>query len=277
MKKRKISIKMIIIYMILITLSIIWLLPIYVTIVSSLKSNREIYTTNVLQPPSNPTIDPWIEAWSRIKRGFLNSIIVSLPATFISVIIGSMAGYFLVRYRFKGSETVFFLIAVASFIPYQIVLIPIVRISSALHLMGTIPGLIIVYILLFTPWAALISSAFFLTIPKEIEEAALIDGASPIKIYFKIVLPIALPGLISTAIIIFMNIWNEFLIAVTLSTSPYVRTVQPEIANLRGTTTVSWNTLMAGSIIAMLPPIIIVMLLGRYFVKGLLAGSLKGI
>ncbi len=275
-KKKKFSVKLLIVYIVLIILSITWMLPIYVTIVSSLKSNREIYATNVLQPPSQPTIDPWIEAWNRIQRGFFNSIIVSIPATFFAVMIGSMAGYYLARYRFRGAQTLFFLIAIASFIPYQIVLIPIVRIFSSIHLMGTIPGLILAYTLLFSPWAALISAAFFMTIPKELEEAAFIDGASPIKTFFKIVFPVAIPGIVSTAIIVFMNIWNEFLIAVTLCTNPYVRTVQPEIANLRGTTTVSWNTLMAGSILAILPPTIIVILLGRYFVKGLLAGSLKG-
>ena len=264
-------------YLVLILVSVIWILPLYIAVVTASKSNREIYQTNVLQPPSHPLIDPWIEAWNRISRGFFNSIIVSLPATFLAVLIGIMAGYYLARYRFKGAQLLFFTIAVASFIPYQIVLIPIVQILSSMGLMGTHIGLIIAYTILFSPWAALISAAFFMTIPKDLEEAALIDGATPIKTFFKIVLPVALPGIISTTIIIFMNIWNEFLIAVTLSTNPLVRTVQPEIANLRGTTTVSWNTLMAGSVIAILPPTIIVIFLGRYFVRGLLAGALKGV
>ncbi|MEM4516624.1 MAG: carbohydrate ABC transporter permease, partial [Desulfurococcaceae archaeon] len=164
-----------------------------------------------------------------------------------------------------------------SFIPYQIVLIPIVQIMSALRLMGTHLGLVLSYAILYSPWAALISAAFFMTLPKELEEAAYIDGASPLKTFFRVVVPVALPGIISTTIIVFMNIWNEFLVAVTLSTNPYVRTVQPEIANLRGTTTVSWNTLMAGSVIAILPPTLIVIALGKYFVRGLLAGALKGV
>ncbi|MET1159738.1 MAG: carbohydrate ABC transporter permease [Thermoprotei archaeon] len=268
--------KIAIAYAVLILISVVWLLPLYIAVITASKSNREIYQSNVLQPPTNPLRDPWVEAWNRIARGFLNSIIVSIPATFLAVLIGVMAGYYLARYRFRGAQTLFFTIAVASFIPYQIVLIPLVQILSSIGLMGTHIGLILAYVLLFSPWAALISAAFFMTIPKELEEAALIDGATPIKAFFRIVLPVALPGIISTTIIIFMNIWNEFLIAVTLSTNPLTRTVQPEIANLRGTTTVSWNTLMAGSVIAILPPMIIVILLGRYFVKGLLAGALKG-
>ena len=103
------------------------------------------------------------------------------------------------------------------------------------------------------------------------------DGASPVQSFFKIVLPVALPGIISTTIIIFMSIWNEFLFAVTLSTSPIIRTIQPEVANLRGTTTVAWNTLMAGSLIAILPPLVITLALGKYFIRGLLAGALKGV
>lgn len=275
--KRGMYLKIALAYMVLILISLIWILPLYIAIVTASKSNREIYTTNILQLPSNPLISPWVEAWNRISRGFFNSIIVSLPATFLAVLIGIMAGYYLARYRFRGAQLLFFTIAVASFIPYQIVLIPIVQIMSSIGLMGTHLGLIIAYTLLFSPWAALISAAFFMTIPRDLEEAALIDGAAPLKIFFKVVLPVALPGIISTTIIIFMNIWNEFLIAVTLSTNPLVRTVQPEIANLRGTTTVSWNTLMAGSVIAILPPTIIVIFLGRYFVKGLLAGALKGV
>lgn len=275
--KRGSYIKIALAYIALILISFIWVTPLYIAIITASKSNREIYTANVLQPPSNPLIDPWIEAWNRISRGFFNSIIVSLPATFLAVLIGIMAGYYLARYRFKGAQLLFFTIAVASFIPYQIVLIPVVQILSTIGLMGTHIGLIIAYTMLFSPWAALISAAFFMTIPKELEEAAFIDGATPLKVFFKVVLPVALPGIISTTIIIFMNIWNEFLIAVTLSTNPFVRTVQPEIANLRGTTTVSWNTLMAGSVIAVLPPTIIVIFLGRYFVRGLLAGALKGV
>ncbi|MEM4953141.1 MAG: carbohydrate ABC transporter permease [Desulfurococcaceae archaeon] len=222
-------------------------------------------------------ISPWIEAWNSISRGFINSILISIPSTFLSVLIGIMAGYYLSRFRFKGAQLLFFSIAIASFIPYQIVLIPIVQIMSALRLMGTHLGLVLSYAILYSPWAALISAAFFMTLPKELEEAAYIDGASPLKTFFRVVVPVALPGIISTTIIVFMNIWNEFLVAVTLSTNPYVRTVQPEIANLRGTTTVSWNTLMAGSVIAILPPTLIVIALGKYFVRGLLAGALKGV
>lgn len=272
-----IYLKMALIYGVLIIISFIWLLPLYVTIIASLKTNYEIYTTDPLQPPSNPTLDAWIDAWNNISRGFFNSIIVSIPATFISILIGVMAGYYLSRFRFRSAQLLFFSIAIASFIPYQIVLIPLVRINSMLRLMGTYLGLIISYVILYSPWAALISSAFFMTIPRELEEASYIDGASPLKTFFRVIVPVALPGIISTTIIIFMNIWNEFLVAVTLSTNPYVRTVQPEIANLRGTTTVSWNALMAGSLIAILPPMLIVIALGKYFIRGLLAGALKGV
>ncbi|MEM4490679.1 MAG: carbohydrate ABC transporter permease [Desulfurococcaceae archaeon] len=269
--------EMAIAYGVLIFISFVWLIPLYVAVIAGFKSNIEIYTTNVLQPPSNPMISPWIEAWNSISRGFINSILISIPSTFLSVLIGIMAGYYLSRFRFKGAQLLFFSIAIASFIPYQIVLIPIVQIMSALRLMGTHLGLVLSYAILYSPWAALISAAFFMTLPKELEEAAYIDGASPLKTFFRVVVPVALPGIISTTIIVFMNIWNEFLVAVTLSTNPYVRTVQPEIANLRGTTTVSWNTLMAGSVIAILPPTLIVIALGKYFVRGLLAGALKGV
>ncbi|RLE84410.1 MAG: carbohydrate ABC transporter permease [Thermoprotei archaeon] len=273
--KHRYLIKISLIYSILILFSIIWLMPFYIALVTSLKSHRETYVTNVLQPPSSPRIEAWIEAWSRLARPFFNSLLISVVSTFLCVIIGMMAGYYLVRFNFRGAQALFFSIAVATFIPYQILLIPITQLISYLNLMRSYLGLILTYTLLFSPWAALISSSFFLTIPKEFEEAAFVDGAGILETFLRVIIPISLPGIISTTIIIFMGIWNEFLFAVTLSMDPAIRPIQPEVANLRGTTTVAWNVLMAGSIIAALPPILISMILGKYFIKGLLAGALK--
>jgi len=269
--------KMIIAYTVLVLLTFFWMLPFYVALVTSLKSHEETYTTNVLQPPSAANIIPWFIAWSRVSRAFINSILVSIPATFLCVLTGTLAGYYLSRFVSKVNRLLFFLIAIATFIPYQILLIPMTMFLSTVGIMGTHLSFIVAYTILLSPWATLISAAFFLAIPKELEEAAQIDGASPVQSFFKIVLPVALPGIISTTIIIFMSIWNEFLFAVTLSTSPIIRTIQPEVANLRGTTTVAWNTLMAGSLIAILPPLVITLALGKYFIRGLLAGALKGV
>jgi len=270
------NIKIVLAYLLLILMSLFWMLPFYVALITSLKSHEETYTTNVLQLPSSLNIVPWISAWERIKRAFFNSIVVSLPSTFLCVLIGTLAGYYLSRHVSRATRTMFFLIAIATFIPYQILLIPMTMFLADIGVMGTHFSFIIAYTILLSPWAALISSAFFMAVPKELEEASYIDGASALQTFLKVVLPVALPGIISTTIIIFMSIWNEFLFAVTLSTSPLVRTIQPEVANLRGTTTVAWNTLMAGSLIAILPPLVIALALGRYFISGLLAGALKG-
>lgn len=268
-------IKMLVTYLVLVILSITWLIPFYIALVTSFKSHRETYTTNVLQPPSVLRVEAWVEAWTRLERPFFNSVLISTASTFLCVLIGIMAGYYLVRFSFKGAQALFFSIAVATFIPYQILLIPITQLVSYLNLMRSYLGLILTYTLLFSPWAALISSSFFLTVPREFEEAAFVDGAGVLETFIRVIVPISLPGIISTTIIIFMGIWNEFLFAVTLSMDPAIRPIQPEVANLRGTTTVAWNVLMAGSIIAALPPILISMLLGKYFIRGLLAGALK--
>ncbi|RLE54956.1 MAG: carbohydrate ABC transporter permease [Thermoprotei archaeon] len=272
----RLSIKMAIAYLVLVLMSIFWLLPFYIALVTSLKTHRETYVTNVLQPPSHIYLGAWIEAWNRVSRAFFNSIVVSISSTLLCVLIGSLGGYYLARFRFRGANALFFMIAVGAFIPYYVLLIPMTRLLASIGLFGTLPGLIIAYVILFSPWAALISSAFFLAIPRDFEEAAYVDGASPLQAFFRVVLPIALPGIVSTTIIVFMNIWNEFLFAVSLITDPTYRTIQPEIANLRGTTTVAWNTLMAGSLIGVLPPTIICLFLGRYFIRGLLAGTLRG-
>jgi len=275
MRGSRSSITIAAVYAILASISLFWLMPFYVALVTSLKTHRETYMTNVLQPPSHLYIGAWIEAWHRISVPFVNSVLVSIASTALCVLIGTLGGYFLARFRFRGATALFFAIAVAAFIPYQVLLVPMTLLLSRAGLFGTLPGLIFAYAILFSPWAALISGTFFMAIPREFEEAAYVDGASPLQAFFRVVLPIALPGVVSTAIIIFMNVWNEFFFAVSLITNPAFRTIQPEIANLRGTTTVAWNTLMAGSIMGVLPPTIICLLLGRYFIRGLLAGALR--
>lgn len=262
-------------YIILTGLTLFWILPYYVAVATSFKTLKEVTEARYLEPPTTLYIDAYIKALKEEGRGLLNSLIVSLPATFLSVLIGSLGGYFLARFRFRGAQLIFFLVAVATFIPYQILLVPLVQVMGALGLMNTYAGLIVTYTVLFAPWAALISSAFFMAIPKELEEAAMLDGAGPLRTFFMIVLPVAAPGIVSTTIIVFTSVWNDFLFALTLSMSPEIRPVQPTLAALKGSFVAEWNTQMAGAVLASLPPLVIFLLLGRYFIKGLLAGALK--
>jgi len=263
-------------YLVLVVLSVLWLLPYYIAVTSSLKSLRELVARRFLEPPSNPDVSSYAKALGIVGTSLVNSIIISVTSTLLSVLIGAWGGYFLSMFRFRYAVPIFFLIAIATYIPQQILLIPLVQLMGALNLYDTYQGLILTYVLLHAPMAALIAATFFLAIPKELQEAAYLDGCGPITFFWKILIPLAKPGIASTLILVLTMIWNEFLFGLTLSRSPAVRPVMPVIAALKGTTAAEWNVQMAGTVLASLPPLLLFVLLGRYFIRGLLAGALRG-
>ncbi len=262
-------------YIVLTILAVLWFIPLYLALTTSLKTPREVSEMNYLAPPAQPQIENYVDAWnSGIGLGLFNSIIISIPTTLICLLLGSWSGYFLSRFRFKHAPLVFFIATIATFMPYQIVLIPITQLIASLNLGQSHLGLIFAYTLLNTPLATLVTATFFTTIPKELEEAAYIDGCGPIRIYWNIILPVAKPALASAAILVFTQVWNEFLIALTLST-PSTKPVTPIVAELKGNYVAQWHIQMAGAVLAVLPPLILFLFMGKYFIRGLLAGTLK--
>jgi glucose/mannose transport system permease protein len=160
-------------------------------------------------------------------------------------------------------------------LPYQIVLIPLTQLLSALHLINTRPGLIVAYLLLTTPMAALITATFFQTVPMELQEAATLDGCGPSTFYWRILVPAARLGILSTAILIFTLVWNEFLIPTAMTQGTLNQLATPVLAGLKGNYAQLWHIQMAGATLTSLPPLLIFVGLGRYFVSGLMAGTLK--
>lgn len=264
-----------IIIFILIFLVIIWVLPVYVMFTTSFKSLAEISKGEYLTFPLEFKTENWLKAYRVLKNSLKNSFLVSMGATFIIVFIGSWSGYALARFNFKGRNGLFFMIAIATFIPYQIFLIPLTQLIVKLGLFNTLYGMILAYVILNSPMATLIISLFFRTIPKELQEAAALDGCSPIKFYFKILLPLSLSGLTSAAVLSFVNIWNEFILALSLSRDPTTRLAIPVVAGLKGSYVAQWNMLMAGAAIVSIPGILVLVFLGKFFVKGLIAGAIK--
>jgi glucose/mannose transport system permease protein len=262
--------------LILTALAFVCLLPMYTMVANSLKTPREIAQSQYMLPPRGLELGNYVTAFNILKRGLLNSVLVSVPATALAVFLGSWAGFFLAMLRFKHSQTVFFVATIATFLPYQIVLVPFTQLLAALHLVNTRPGLILAYLILNTPMAALITATFFRMIPVELQEAAALDGCGPITFYWRILLPVAQLGIVSTAILIFTMIWNEFLIATAITQGPFSQMATPVLAGLRGNYAQLWHVQMAGAMITSIPPLIIFVLLGRYFVAGLMAGTLKG-
>ena len=205
----------------------------------------------------------------------VNSIIITFSVTILAAFFGGLGGYYLARNKSAFARTLFVLVGIALYLPYQAVIIPLVTIMAKTHLALTYWGLIASYLILYLPLAAVLLGTFFLAIPRELEEAAEVDGASRVQIFFRIVVPISLPAYASMAIIIFTQVWNEFFLALSLS-SEKTQTVQVVMASAQGTTLVLYNLQMAAAIITVAIPLIIFLLLGRYFVRGILAGALKG-
>jgi glucose/mannose transport system permease protein len=185
-------------------------------------------------------------------------------------------GYVLAKWRFRGADILFPVILFGMFIPYQAILIPLTQTMQQLGLYGTIPGLIFAHVVYGIPITTLIFRNYYATVPNEMLEAARIDGANFFGIYRWVLLPLSMPGFIVVAIWQFTSIWNDFLFGVMLTQNPSVQPVMVAVYNLAGAYSVQWNVQMAGALLAALPTLVVYTLLGRYFVRGLLAGSLKG-
>jgi glucose/mannose transport system permease protein len=263
--------------MLLLTIAaLVWLLPMYTMLANSLKTQKEISQAQYYLPPKGLELQNYIDAFGILKQGLVNSTLVSVPATLIAVFLGSWAGFFLARMRFKFSQTIFFTATIATFLPYQVVLYPLTRLLMVLDVINTKPGLILAYLILNTPMAMLVTATFFQSFPVELEEAAALDGCGPVTFYWRILLPVGRLAIISTAILIFTFIWNEFLIAMAMTQGPEAQMVTPVLAGLKGNFAQVWHIQMAGAMLTSLPSLFIFVFLGRYYIAGLMAGATKG-
>ena len=263
------------IYVLLAFASALFLLPVYLVVVTSLKSPAAI---NLATSWSLPQVWYWqsfADAWTAFAPKLANSFTLTLVATFLSALLGSMNGYVLAKWRFPGANVVFPLMLFGMFIPYQAILIPLFDFLRSIGLYGGLPGLIMAHVVYGLPITTLIFRNYYAEIPDEMLEAGKIDGAGFFGLYGRIVFPLSLPGFVVVIIWQFTQIWNEFLFAVTL-TSQANQPITVALAQLAGGEAVRWNLPMAGAILAALPTLLVYILLGRYFVKGLLAGSVKG-
>lgn len=275
MKVKKSPALTILVILTLIALSIAYILPIYVMLVTSLKTPMEITQRQHLVPSANLQFYNYVEAVRLVFPALVNSSIISFSVMALSVFIGGLGGYYLSRSRSTFAKVLFILVGIALYLPYQVVLIPLVQIMAKTRLALTHFGLIASYLILNVPLASVLMGTFFISIPRELEEAAEVDGASKIQIFFRVVSPIALPAYASTAIIIFTQVWNEFLLALTLSTSK-TTTIQVKLAEVKGSFVALYNIQMAAALVAALIPLVFFLALGRYFIRGVLAGALKG-
>jgi glucose/mannose transport system permease protein len=262
-------------YALLLTVAVFYLLPIYVMAVTAFKSFVEVSHTTPWQLPSSPTLQAFGDAFATLAPSFFNSALLVIPATLLSALLGSLNGYVLSKWRFRGADLVFTLLLFGMFIPYQSILLPLVLVLQKIQLYGGIPGLILTHVVYGIPITTLIFRNYYAAVPTEVIEAARIDGASVLGIYRRILFPISMPGFVVVLIWQFTSIWNEFLFAVTL-TLPDQWPITVALNGLAGSLLAHYEVQMAGALLTALPPLIIYIVLGRYFIRGLLAGALKG-
>jgi glucose/mannose transport system permease protein len=275
-----------VIYATLILFAVYYLLPLYVMLVNSVKPLTEIQQGRMLSLPLLFTLEPWGSAWSTAQIGvqptglrpyFANSLIMVVPAVAISTFLGALNGYVLTKWRFRGDTVVFALMLFACFIPFQIALIPAARILGLLGLAGTLPGLILVHVVYGLGFTTLFFRNYYEGFPTELVRAAMIDGASFWQIFRRILLPSSGPIIIVTVIWQFTNIWNDFLFGVSFSDADSMP-MTVALNNLVNSSTgvKEYNVHFAGAVLAALPTLIVYIVSGRYFVRGLMAGSVKG-
>lgn len=271
---KKLPIGRIILYLVLVFLVIIYLTPMYMTVITALKFPKDIKLSTSWQPPSDVNWGSFSEAYKKVGPNFLNSVILAVSATLLSTVFGSLNGYIFSKWQFRGSEILFTLFLFGMFIPYQIILIPLFQLLRALNLYGGLPGLILAHVVYGLPITSLIFRNFYAQIPTAMIDSAKLDGAGFFSLYLRIILPLSISGFVVTSIWQFTQIWNEFLWAVSL-TKHTANPITVGLAQLAGGQAVNWNMPMAGSIIAALPVLIIYIFLGKYFIRGLMAGSVK--
>ena len=222
------------------------------------------------------TLDAWRQAWDQLSPNLANTFKLVIPATVISTILGSLNGFVLSKWRFPGANVVFTLFLFGLFIPYQAVMIPLTTLLADIHFPDQIPRLAFAHIVYGIPITTLIFRSYYATIPEELMEAARMDRAGMLRTYWSVVLPISAPAFVVTAIWQFTSIWNDFLFAVFIISDPDKWPVTVAVNNAAGSMVSNYNLQMSSALLASLPTLVVYILLGRYFVRGLLAGALKG-
>ena len=253
-----------------------FLMPLYVMVVTGLKDSTNVSLSTMWNLPTRLTGGGFMEAWQRLLPNLGNSLMLAIPATVISAIIGSINGYLFAKWKFPGANVLFAFLVFGMFIPYQSILIPLIQWLQSIHLYGTIWGLITVHVIYGLPITSLIFRNYFANLPDELLEAARIDGAGLVRIFTRVMLPLAKPAFVVVGIFQFTNIWNDFLFGVTILPNPQAQPITVALNNLSGSYSIDWNVVMAGALVAALPTALVYIFLGRYFIRGLLAGSVKG-
>lgn len=284
--RRALSRRNIMLYGTLFVVAVYYALPLYVMIVTSLKGMPEIRLGNVFSPPLEVTFEPWVKAWSGactgltcegLSTGFWNSVMITIPSVVLSIAIASVNGYALANWRFKGANVFFAILIFGAFIPYQVMLYPIVIMLRELGLYGSLGGLVIVHTIFGMPILTLLFRNYFASLPEELFKAARVDGAGFWGVFFQVLVPMSLPIFTVAVILQVTGIWNDFLFGVVY-TGPETYPMTVALNNIVNTTqgVREYNVNMAATILTGLVPLTIYFVSGKLFVRGIAAGAVKG-
>ena len=266
------------IFTILCVLAVLFLMPTVGVILSSIKTTREISMGELWSLPSSLYLGNFAEVLGNpaVHQYFLNTLLVTLPATVISITLGVLAGYVFAKLPFRGSNALFLVIVAGMFFPPQVILVPLFRLFNGLGLIDTLWPVIIVHSALGIPICVLMMRNFFATVPNALREAAIMEGVSEWQVLTRVVLPLSLPALAVLATLQFTWIWNDFLWPLIFTQSDSKRTIMIGIVNLKGQYSVAWGVQGALSLVASLPTLLVFLFFQRFFIKGMTMGAVKG-
>lgn len=284
--KRVLSRRNIFLYGTLLVIGLYYAVPLYVMVMTSLKGMPEIRMGNIFSPPMEITFEPWVKAWAEactglkcqgLSSGFWNSVIITVPSVIISIAIASVNGYALANWRFRGANIFFTILIFGAFIPYQVMIYPIVIMLREMGIYGTLTGLVIVHTIFGMPILTLLFRNYFSSLPEELFKAARVDGAGFWSILFRVMLPMSMPIFTVAAILQITGIWNDFLFGVVF-TGPEAYPMTAQLNSIVNSTTGvrEYNVNMAATILTALVPLSIYFISGKLFVRGIAAGAVKG-
>jgi glucose/mannose transport system permease protein len=274
--RRKSRIGRYLVFALLVAATLFYLAPVYVMVINGLKDKSYMTLSGMWNLPLYLNGGGFPMAWDVLNPSLWASFRMVIPATILSSLLGAVNGYLLSKWKFRGSDVIFTLILFGMFIPYQAILIPLIRALDWIGIYGSWKGLVMVHVIYGIPITSLIFRNYFTNVPSELVEAARIDGAGLIQTFFQIMLPLSMPAFVVVGIFQFTNIWNDFLFGVTVVFNPADQPVTVALNNLNGTNSVDWTVVMAAAVLSALPTALVYIVLGRFFIRGLLAGSMKG-
>ena len=264
-------------FIVLLIITLLWLAPFATAILTSLRTNDDIMTRGFLKLPRKISLESFKEAWQRggLSHYLPNSFIITLPALVMTLFLSSLSAYALARFRFRGNRLIFFLYVGGTMLPFQVLMLPVFRLTDALGLYDTYLGVIAFHTAFQLGFCTFLLRNYMRTVPNEILEAARIDGCSEFRIWWQIMMPLTVPALAALATLEFTWIFTDYLWAIVLLRSDKLKPVTAGLATLQGQYIMDWTVIIAGALLATVPTILVFIFLQRYFIEGLTLGATK--